>query len=200
MKRSVDGRRAQPGSRGIIVGAFIRCDDREVRHKSGIDALMHVVAAQWCMGYRRDDSGESSDFRRFIPPSGTVTADQFVDWVFLGSYPNPLESPALEQRARTDIRAAFVKHMGSETVDAAALHWPDEHMPLPDPEAFTRNLTQEELLGYREEFGEGSREWILAQNELRRRRRPRTLIVWAAGFTLLAAYWLWLRPLIWSEG
>jgi hypothetical protein len=168
--------------------------------RTGIDALVHVVAAQWCIGYTYEENGEGRDFRRFIPPSGTVTADQFVDWVFLGSFPDALETPSLEQRARADIRGAFVRHMGGDTVDAAALHWPHEHLPLPDPEAFARNLTEEELLGHRDVYGEDSRDWIVAQNELRSRRRwlsPRaTQILWVTASLLVIAYflWRWFRP------
>ena len=172
--------------------------------RTGIDALIHVVAEQWCIGYTYDDGGESSDFRRFIrglgwsPPTSSWTGCSSV------LIPTRLSSPALEQRARADIRAAFVEHMGGETtVDAAALYWPDEHLPLPDPEAFARNLTAEELYAHRDEFGDDSREWIVAQKELRRRRgfAPKIKsILWGAAAVLVLAYWLWLRPLIWREG
>ncbi len=116
-----------------------------------------------------------------------------MDWVFLGSYPDALESPALEQRARAAIRAAFVEHMGGDTADASALVWPEEYLPLPDPESFMRNLTEEELLGYKKEAGTDGRECILAQNELRRRRRPSPLVMllWGAASLLVIAYWLW---------
>lgn len=168
--------------------------------RTGVDALIHVVAAQWCIGYTWEEDGEDRDFRRFIPRSGTVTADQFVDWVFRGSSPDALETPALEQRARADIRAAFVRHMGGEAVDAAALHWPHEHLPIPDPEAFARNLTAEELLGWRDLYGEDSRDWIIAQNELRRRRRwlspLATQILWGAAALFVVFYFAlrWFRP------
>ncbi len=159
---------------------------------------MHVVAAQWCLGHRLCGPDGCGDVRRFIPASGTVTADQFADWVLLSSDPDAQGSEPVWQRARAEIREAFVTHMGGEEVDASRLQWPHEYLPLPDPEAFTRNLTQEELLGYRETYGERSREWILAQNELRRRNGPSTrsvLIFWAA---MLALFGLlcWFHP--WS--
>ena len=44
--------------------------------------------------------------------------------------------------------------------------------PLPDPVAFARSLSEEELQDYREIYGEDSREWIIAQRERSRRRWP----------------------------
>lgn len=44
--------------------------------------------------------------------------------------------------------------------------------PLPDPVAYARGLTEQELFAYRSIYGEQSREWIIAQDELRRRRWP----------------------------
>jgi hypothetical protein len=160
--------------------------------KRGLEALMEFVAAQWCLGTELTGTGHS-DFRRLLPKSGPVTADQFVDYVFRGSGEEARGPAPRWQRARSEIRAAFVEQMGGETADAAALIWTEEYLPLPDPEAFTRNLTKEELLGYREEYGERSREWILAQRELRRRSpSPRVWpILWVAAALLVIGYWLW---------
>jgi hypothetical protein len=47
--------------------------------------------------------------------------------------------------------------------------------PLPDPVAYARDLPEEKLLEYKKIFGEESREWVIAQQELARRRYP----VWA---------------------
>jgi hypothetical protein len=58
-----------------------------------------------------------------IPPSGPVTADQFVEWVFLADDMNPNERPDKWQRHKDAIRAAFVRHMGAETVDARQLRY-----------------------------------------------------------------------------
>lgn len=161
--------------------------------RTGYDALVHVVAAQWCIGGRLGSHGED-DFRSLLPKSGPVTADQFVACVFRASEDEVRGGAPRWQRARTEIRAAFVAHMGGEIADASALVWPEAYLPLPEPEAFARNLTKDELLGHREEFGEGSREWVLAQNELRRRRWPSPLArtsLWAAASLLVIAYWLW---------
>jgi hypothetical protein len=168
---------------------------------TGFEALVHFVAERWCMGDTLDDP---VGFRRFIPKAGTVTADQFVEWVFLASEPEVRGPEPRWQRARAEIRAAFVEHMGGETAPVSAFVWRQEYLPLPDPEAFARNLTEGELLSYRDEYGADSRDWIVAQNELRRRRRGFSpgirSILWGAAALLVTAYWLWLRPLIWGEG
>lgn len=70
-------------------------------------------------------------------------------------------------------------------------------MPLPDPVAFARNLTAAELEEYREILGADSREWIIAQDELARRRRSPWLepLRWAAALislALVAWMWVWL--------
>lgn len=58
-----------------------------------------------------------------IPPTGPVTADQFVEWVFLADDMNPDEEPERWQRCKHAIRGAFVKHMGAEIVDATRLRY-----------------------------------------------------------------------------
>jgi hypothetical protein len=40
---------------------------------------------------------------------------------------------------------------------------------LPNPEAYARRLTKNELLDYKAIYGEKSREWIIAKRELARR-------------------------------
>ena len=44
--------------------------------------------------------------------------------------------------------------------------------PLPDPEAYARGLSDQELRDYRTIYGETSREWVIAQRELDGRRYP----------------------------
>lgn len=57
----------------------------------------------------------------FIPPTGPVTADQFVEWVLLADNMNPnTEEPRLVELKRR-IRDAFVENMGAEVVDATLL-------------------------------------------------------------------------------
>ena len=41
---------------------------------------------------------------------------------------------------------------------------------LPDPVAHARKLSEEQLHAYKAEYGEDSREWIIARQELRRRQ------------------------------
>jgi len=53
---------------------------------------------------------------QFVPENGTVRADDFVDWVFLAEGFSPKESK--HSKFRTQLRDAFVRHMGGEKVDA----------------------------------------------------------------------------------
>jgi hypothetical protein len=113
---------------------------------------------------------------RFFPSAGTVSADEFVCWAFEASAIRFDDAKPKWQRAKAAIRAAFVAHLGSEVVDASALRWNEvdvlgrPSLPLPDPEAFVRNLTDEEL---EEEVAAGDdwRDRIVARQELDRRRR-----------------------------
>jgi hypothetical protein len=86
--------------------------------KSGYDALMNEVCVGWgyCGCMKRD---QPLHVHLLIPPEGPMTADQFVEWVFLADDLNPNLGPESHRRA---LRAAFVKHMGSEVVDAKELH------------------------------------------------------------------------------
>lgn len=91
--------------------------------KTGYDALMHDV----CVGYGfcgciKD--GRPLHVDNFIPSEGAVTADQFVEWVFLADNMNPASyTGARWDSIKRKIRDAFVKHMGSEVVDASRLQW-----------------------------------------------------------------------------
>ena len=88
---------------------------------SGYGALMHSVCAEWgYCGSFKDGRPLHVDF--LIPPEGPVTADQFVEWVFLAENMNPNVGGSSEQY-KAAIRAAFVKHMGGEVVDARQLRW-----------------------------------------------------------------------------
>jgi len=166
---------------------------------TGFEALMQIVHGEWCLGATMDGLGEVSDVTRFIPETGIVTADQFVEWVFLASDDEARDGTPKWQRAKTAIRAAFVLHMGGETVDAAALRWAESdvpayaRMPLPDPEAFARNLTDEELeeeMNVREDW----RDRLIAQRELERRGRPAAWVRWTlyAASLLVLLYWAWI--------
>ena len=59
--------------------------------------------------------GKSRHGSQLVPAVGMVTADQFVGWVFQAEGMEPISE---HQEA---LRAAFVKFMGSATVDARRL-------------------------------------------------------------------------------
>lgn len=90
--------------------------------KAGYDALMHDVCARmgWC-GVVVD--GKPLHVNDFIPNSGLVTADQFVDWLFRAEGMDPNSKPEQWRRHKEALKAAFIKHMGSDIVDAKALRW-----------------------------------------------------------------------------
>lgn len=92
--------------------------------QTGYDALMQEVCVGWgfCGCVKR---GTPLHVSLIIPPGGPVTADQFVDWVFLADNLNPNSQPERWRRHKDAIRAAFVHHMGSEVVDARQLRWSD---------------------------------------------------------------------------
>jgi hypothetical protein len=98
--------------------------------KSNYDALMDVVCVGWgfCGCIKRDKPLHVSDL---IPPEGPVTADQFVEWVFLADDMNLNHDLDKWQRYKDAIRAAFIEHMGGEIVDARMLQ--SEIDDIPDP-------------------------------------------------------------------
>jgi len=98
--------------------------------KTGFDALMDFVCVGhgYCGSIHRN--GTPLHVTLFIPDEGPVTADQFVEWVFLADRENPNVEPERTQRAKDAIRAAFVEYMGGDVVDAERLRWSDA--PPPD--------------------------------------------------------------------
>lgn len=67
---------------------------------------------------------------------------------------------------------------------------------LPDPAAYAQGLTKEELLAYREIYGEDSREWVIARRELGRRipttfQKLRPWIAVAYLAIVVTAYFWW---------
>jgi hypothetical protein len=100
--------------------------------ESGYDALMHQVCVEWGFcGCVKEGRPLHVDF--LIPPRGPVTADQFVEWVFLADNMNPNVEPERWQPHKQAIKAAFVRYMGAEIVDASLLSWSNAQ-PDPDPE------------------------------------------------------------------
>lgn len=94
--------------------------------KVGYDALMHEVCVGlgFC-GCIKHDQPLHVDL--FIPSHGVVTADQFVEWVFLADDMNPNTEREQWQLHKEAIRTAFVRHMGSEVVDVMQLQWSNLH-------------------------------------------------------------------------
>jgi len=90
--------------------------------KLGYDALMHEVCVGqgWCGGIVND---EPSHVDNFIPDSGPVTADQFVDWLFEAEGLDPYAELDKWQKHKDVLRNAFTRHMGGDVVEASALKW-----------------------------------------------------------------------------
>jgi len=90
--------------------------------KLGYNALMHEVCVGlgWC-GSVVD--GRPSHVDDFIPRSGSVHADQFVEWLFRAEGIDPAAEPALWRKHKDGLRQAFVRHMGNDVVDASLLKW-----------------------------------------------------------------------------
>lgn len=82
------------------------------------DALLHEI----CVGLGFCGSvanGEALHVDQFIPESGPVSADQFVNWVFRAEGMDPEGDDALKHAQ--SVREAFVRHMGANVVDAVIL-------------------------------------------------------------------------------
>ena len=93
-------------------------------NKAGYDALMEVVCVGWgYCGCIKD--GKPLHVDMFIPQEGSVTADQFVEWVFLAENLDLNGSLDRRNSHKAAIRAAFVEWMGAEVVDARTLRWSD---------------------------------------------------------------------------
>ena len=90
--------------------------------KTGYDALMDrvCVGLGFCGCIKRGKQLHVSDL---IPPDGPVTADQFVEWVFLADNMNPNIDPKRWNPIKKLIRAAFIEHMGVEIADAKSLKY-----------------------------------------------------------------------------
>lgn len=91
----------------------------------GYHTLVDEMAVRWGFcGCIRDD--QIVHVSLFVPPEGPVFADQFAEWVLLANNLNPNSGSAQRQRQKDVLRAAFVRHMGADPVDARRLRW-DEY-------------------------------------------------------------------------
>lgn len=59
----------------------------------------------------------------FIPASGTISAAQFVKWLFLADGVDPTMDLEKWQSHKDGLMAAFVRHMGADVVEASRLKW-----------------------------------------------------------------------------
>lgn len=86
------------------------------------DGLLHecCVGYGWCGSV---SNGKPLHVTDFIPATGIVTADDFVDWLLVADGVDPKETSSRVKKWKTDLRAVFVKHMGADQVDASALQW-----------------------------------------------------------------------------
>ncbi|WP_150124948.1 hypothetical protein [Tsuneonella mangrovi] len=85
--------------------------------------LMHELCAVrgWCGGIVDREPSHVDDF---IPDSGEVTANEFIDWLFKAEGYEPSHEPPERVAAfRTEFFALFVQVMGAAQVDATQLKW-----------------------------------------------------------------------------
>jgi hypothetical protein len=76
-----------------------------------------------CVGYGYCGSLQDEEFVHvtdFIPERGTVTAGQFIDWLFIADGDQWLGKPS-EMMTRERLRACFIAYMGSDVVQARRL-------------------------------------------------------------------------------
>ena len=89
-----------------------------MNRKSAYDTLLNEVCVD--LGFCGSvANGEPLHVDQFIPECGPVSADQFVDWIFRAEGINPDGEDC--RRHAASIREAFVRHMGSDVVDALAV-------------------------------------------------------------------------------
>jgi hypothetical protein len=88
---------------------------------AGYNTLIYDICARmgWC-GSVVD--GKPRHVDHYIPGNGEVSADQFVEWVFLAEGYHPHENgEERTNRHRIALRETFIRHMGSEMIDAQRL-------------------------------------------------------------------------------
>ena len=84
------------------------------------DGMLH----ECCVGYGWCGSivdGKSRHVTDFMPTFGVVTADEFVSWLLTADGVDPNQASSQVNMWKRDLRAVFVKHMGSDEVDASEL-------------------------------------------------------------------------------
>lgn len=88
--------------------------------KTGYDALMDEVCVG--MGFCGNIvDGSHLHVDMFIPNEGTVSADQFIHWLFRAEGVKPCDEPEQWAKYGEALKAGFIRHMGAEAVAAEAL-------------------------------------------------------------------------------
>lgn len=98
------------------------CYSETMTSQARFDASMHEVCVDrgWCGGIVNDRPMHVTDL---LPENGMVTADQFVGWLFEADDVDPDEDREKWQPHIDGLRDAFVRHMGSSSVDVQELNW-----------------------------------------------------------------------------
>lgn len=93
----------------------------EMSGKSDFERLVYFLCVQYgfCGGIHDDKFVHVSDL---VPPRGTVTADDFIDWMFFAEGMLWL-GDAKAMFMREKMRSAFIACMGSYEVDARRLRY-----------------------------------------------------------------------------
>ena len=84
--------------------------------------LMHYV----CVGHGYCGGvvdGKPSHVDHYIPDNGPISAEQFAEWVMLADGVGPDDCSSFRKQHKSNIVQAFIRIMGSETVDASELKW-----------------------------------------------------------------------------
>ena len=74
-----------------------------------------IVGLAW--DCRSIKNGKPLSITDFIPETGPVSADQFARWVIMAEG----HDPGQYRRRIPQLKAVFVKHMGTDVVDASRL-------------------------------------------------------------------------------
>jgi hypothetical protein len=83
------------------------------------DGMMYELIVGLAWDCRCFKNGKPVDITDFIPETGPVSADQFARWVIMAEGLDPDQKKY--RRRIPQLKGVFVKHMGSEVVDASRL-------------------------------------------------------------------------------
>lgn len=89
---------------------------------TGFDRL----AGEVCAKYGFCGSGHTGvfvHFTDFLPETGPVTAEDFTDWLLIADGYDPARQAEVFEKFRAIFRPIFIKHMGTDCVDAGLLYY-----------------------------------------------------------------------------